>query len=195
MTPTSIPAEPRTWGLLAEYDDPQALLRAAATVRDAGITRWDCCTPFPVHGLDRAMGMKKTILPWLVLGAGLTGLTVAAVMQWYVNSPHTASAATGWFSGYPLVFSGKPYWSLPANIPVMFEVTVLLSSLTAFFGVWALSGLPRLHHPLFTSRRFRRVTDDKFFLVIEAQDPQFDRERTLALLKETQPSLVEELQD
>ncbi|MEI8198129.1 MAG: quinol:electron acceptor oxidoreductase subunit ActD, partial [Phycisphaerae bacterium] len=69
-------AAPQTWGLLAEYDDPQALLRAAELVRDAGITRWDCCTPFPVHGLDRAMGMKKTILPWLVLGAGLTGLTV-----------------------------------------------------------------------------------------------------------------------
>lgn len=190
-----MPAEPQTWGLLAEYDDPQALLKAAALIRDAGITHWDCCTPFPVHGLDRAMGMKKTILPWLVLGAGLTGLTVAVVMQWYVNSPHTASAEAGWVSGYPLVFSGKPYWSLPANIPVIFEVTVLLSSLTAFFGVWALSGLPRLHHPLFTSRRFRRVTDDKFFLVIEAQDPKFDRDRTLELLKETTPSVVEELKD
>lgn len=193
--PISATPEPQLWGLLAEYETPGELLHAAAKVRDAGFTRWDCCTPFPVHGLDQAMGLKKTILPWLVLGAGLTGLALAVFMQWYVNSPHTASAASGVLSGYPMVFSGKPYWSLPANIPVMFEVTVLFSALTAFGGVWVLSGLPRFYHPVFTSQRFKRVTDDKFFIVIEVQDPKFSRDQTLGLLQATHPEIVEELKD
>lgn len=195
MTKPTLPAEPKTWGLLAQYDDVGSLLRAAEQVRDAGYTRWDCCTPFPVHGLDRAMGMRKTILPWIVLGAGLTGATLAVFMQWYVNSPHTESARLGVLSGYPLVFSGKPYWSLPANIPVVFELTVLFSALTAFFGLWALIRLPRFYHPAFTSQRFRRVTDDKFFILIEARDPKYHPQRTAELLLNARSTAIEEVKD
>lgn len=188
-------AEPRLWGYVAEYDSPHELLEAAEKVRDAGFTRWDCHTPFPVHGLDRSMGMRKTVLPWIVLGAALTGLTVAIVLQWYVNSPLTERADLGLTSGYGLRISGKPYWSLPANVPVIFELTVLFSALAAFFGVWALTRLPRLYHPLFTVARFRQVTDDKFFISIEAADAKFDAQQTKALLASTNPAAVEEVMD
>ena len=187
--------EPRFFGYIAEYATPAEVLRAAERVRDAGYTKWDCLTPFPVHGLDGAMGVKKTILPWLVLGGGLTGAGVALAMQWYVNSPHTQSAGLYVLSGYPLNISGKPYWSLPPNVPVIFELAVLLAALAAFFCVWALSGLPRFHHPVFNAARFRRATDDKFFLLMEARDPKFDAKESLVLLEATHPAAIEEVRD
>lgn len=187
--------EPTTWGLLAEYSEAGTLRAAAERVRGAGYKRWDCFSPFPVHGLDRAMGIRPTILPWLVLAAGIAGCLTALLMQWYVNSPVTNSSKTGLLSGYPMVFSGKPYWSLPAHIPITFELSVLFASLTAFFGLWALIGLPRLSHPAFSNRRFRKATDDGFILVIEARDAQFDPAATRALLEATGAVAVEEVQD
>jgi hypothetical protein len=180
---------------MAEYNTPGEILHAAEKVRDAGFRKWDCLTPFPVHGLDSAMAIKKTILPWIVLTMGLTGLCTACFMQWYVNSPHTQSAAMYVLSGYPLRISGKPYWSLPPNIPVMFEFTVLCSALTTFFCVWGLNGLPRLHHPAFNVARFRRVTDDKFFILIEASDSRFNLAETRQLLESTHPAAIEEVKD
>lgn len=196
-TTTQTPAaeEPKLWGLLAEYSDPEALRAAAEKVRDAGYRRWDCCTPYPVHGLDQAMGVRPTILPWLVLGAGLTGAAIALLLQWYCNSPGMASPQSGLLSSYPLVFSGKPYWSLPANIPIIFELTVLLASLTAFVGVWALARLPRPHFPASKCPRFRRVTDDRFFIIIEAGDKRFVLEQTRQLLAGTDAVAVEEVMD
>src|SRR3954447_25096576 len=99
------PREPRLFGYLAEYSTPGEVMHAAEKVRDAGYSKWDCLTPFPVHGLDRAMGMKKTILPWIVLVGGLTGTTIAILLQWYVNSPHTQAAGLYVLSGYPLNIS------------------------------------------------------------------------------------------
>jgi hypothetical protein len=189
------PQEPRLFGYLAEYGSSAELVHAAEQVRDAGFARWDCLTPFPVHGLDRAMGVRKTILPWIVLGAGLTGLITAVVMQWYVNNPGTQSGATYLLSSYPLVISGKPYWSLPANVPIIFELAVLLSAFGTFFGLWALCGLPRFYHPAFGVARFRRVTDDKFFILVEAKDRKFDAERTRKLLEQTHPAAIEEVKD
>jgi hypothetical protein len=134
-------------------------------------------------------------LPWLVLGAGLTGATIALLLQWYVNSPGMASPQSGLLSSYPLVFSGKPYWSLPANIPIIFELTVLLSAITAFVSVWALSKLPTFYFPAFNSARFRRVTDDRFFILIEAGDSRFVLEQTRQMLLMTEPAAVEEVRD
>jgi hypothetical protein len=165
-------AEPK-WGLLAEYSTPDALMRAAAAVRDAGYTRWDAHTPFPVHGLDAAMGIKSTRLPFLVLGAALTGTSGGLLMQWWMNAVD-----------YPIIISGKPFNSIPADIPVTFELTVLLASLTAFIGMLVANGLPRFHHPLFASDAFRRVTTDGFFLAIESADPRFDATATERLLHE-----------
>jgi hypothetical protein len=187
--------EPKLWGLVAEYADPESLKAAAEKIRDAGFKRWDCCTPYPVHGLDKAMGVRPTILPWIVLGAGLTGTTVAVLLQWYCNSPITASPQTGLLSSYPLVFSGKPYWSLPANIPIIFELTVLLSAVTAFLSVWILSKLPTFYYPVSNLARFRRVTDDRFFLIIEAKDSRFVLEQTRQILLMTDPAAVEEVKD
>ena len=187
--------EPKLWGLLAQYPDASSLCAAAEVVRDAGYKMWDCYTPYPVHGLDKAMGVRPTKLPWMVLGAGLTGCTLAIALQWYCNSPLTASPASGLLSGYPMVFSGKPYWSLPANMPIAFELTVLFSSLMAFFGVWGLSGLPRPYFPAFNSARFRRVTDDGFFIIIEARDKAFDPHQARRLMLETSPLAVEEVKD
>ncbi len=98
-------------------------------------------------------------------------------------------------SGYPLVFSGKPYWSLPANIPIIFELTVLLAALMSFFGVWGLSRLPQPYFPAFNSPRFRRVTDDGFFIIIEARDPGFRLEQARQLLLDTHSTVVEEVKD
>lgn len=183
------------WGLLAEYRDADALRAAAERIRDAGYRRWDCYTPFPVHGLDRAMGVRPTVLPWLVLAAGLTGCCLALGMQWYCNSPTTAVPAAGGLGGYPLIFSGKPYWSLPANIPIVFELSVLLASLMAFFGLWGLTRLPRLYFPAFNNRRFRKATDDGFFIIIEATDKSFDAARTRELITATDCVAVEEIAD
>ncbi|HVT82865.1 MAG TPA: DUF3341 domain-containing protein [Phycisphaerae bacterium] len=195
VTPSRRPREPRLFGYIAEYSTPAEVMHAAEKVRDAGYSKWDCLTPFPVHGLDGAMGMKKTILPWIVLGGGLTGLLIAILLQWYVNSPFTQSASTYIFSGYALNISGKPYWSIPPNVPIMFELTVLISSLTTFFCVWGLNRLPRFHHPVFNVARFRRVTDDKFFVLIEATDLKFDIKESLALLESTHPAAIEEVRD
>lgn len=188
-------SDAKLWGLMAEYDNADALRAAAAQVRDAGYKRWDCFSPYPVHGLDRAMGIRATILPWFVLGAGLTGAAVALLMQWYTNSPQMVHAKTGALSSYPMIFSGKPFWSLPANIPIVFELTVLFASLATFFGLWALIRLPRLHFPAFASRRFRRVTDDGFFIAVQAEDAAYHPMRTRELFAATQCIALEEVYD
>ncbi len=173
----------KLWGLLAQYEDPHAVYQACERVRDAGYEAWDACAPFPVHGLDKAMGVRPTRLPWVVLICGLLGSTF---MLWF----------QAWTSGnaYPFIVGGKPLFSLPAFVPVWYEVTVLSSCLAAFFANWVMSGLPRPHHPAFASKAFERVTDDKFFIMVEAADPKFDLERTRALLKDTGATLVEELE-
>jgi mono/diheme cytochrome c family protein len=150
-------------GVLAEFDAVDPLMDACTRIRDAGIRHWDAHTPFPVHGLDGAMGVRPTKLPWLILFAGITGLSCALLMQWWMNA-----------YDYPFRISGKPYFSLPANIPVVFELTVLFSAFAAFFGSLAMNMLPELFNPVFKSERFRRVTDDRFFIYVQRKDPAFD---------------------
>ena len=114
--------EPRLAGIVAEFDKPKTLMTAASAVRDAGYVRWDTHTPYPIHGMDEAMGIRRTILPWIVLGGGLTGVTLAIGMQYWMNASEAAEYAVGWpFAGYQYPISGKPYWSLPANIPIAFD--------------------------------------------------------------------------
>ena len=168
------------YGLLAEFDSPSLLVQAVVQVRDAGFKHWDVHTPFPIHGMDDAMGIRGTRLPFIILGGGLTGLGLATLMQWWMNAVD-----------YPFYISGKPLFGLPANIPIMFELTVLLSAFAAFFGMWGLNGMPRLYHPLFRNRRFRRATQDRFFIVIEARDPQFETERTRVFLESLGGTAVE----
>lgn len=161
-------------GIVAEYDSVDTLLAACRRVRDAGYTKTDAFTPFPVHGIDRALGIKPTKLPWIVLACGLTGTITALTMQIWMNA-----------IDYPYIISGKPYVSLPAFIPVTFELTVLFASFGAFFGMWALNGLPRFSNPMFTNPRFDRATDDKFFLYVDHHDRLFDQATVERLLGET----------
>lgn len=170
----------KTYGVLAEFDNVSSLMAAAKVVRDAGYTKWDAHTPFPVHGLDDAMGVKPTKLPWVIFGAGLTGLSFALGLQWWTNA-----------HDYQFLISGKPMFSLPANVPVIFELTVLFSAFTAFFGCLAFNKLPELFHPLFGSARFRKATDDRFFISVEAADPQFDVVKTSGMLKSLHSTNVE----
>ena len=160
------------WGLLAEFRTADDLRRAAAVVREAGYERWDAHTPFPVHGLDDAMGIRPTRLPWVVLAAGIAGTSGGILMQWWMNA-----------IDYPIIVSGKPFFSLPAQIPVAFELTILLASLTAFLGMLGVNALPRLHHPLFANKRFRWASNDAFFISVEATDRLFDVEATDKLLR------------
>ena len=170
LRPSLPPGE--LFGALAEFATPAELYHACEGVRDAGYTRWDAHTPFPVHGLDRAMGLKASRLPWVVLVMALGGAATGMGLQ-------------GWVStiAYPLVISGKPFFSWPAFIPVTFELGVLGGAVGAVFGMFAFNQLPTLHHPLFASTRFERASDDGFFISIESWDPLFDADRTVDLLR------------
>src|SRR5690606_22186219 len=170
----------QTFAVLAEYTDESQLMNAARVVRDKGFSRWDTYSPYPVHGIDPAMGIKRTRMPWIVLGAALTGLTTAITMQWWMNAVD-----------YRWLVSGKPYWSIAANVPIMFELTVLFSALTTFFSMLLLNGLPHFSSPLDRVKRFSRSTDDRFFVVIEAADPKYDEADVKKLLESTGAAAVE----
>ncbi|MBD3266279.1 DUF3341 domain-containing protein [bacterium] len=172
------------YGLLVEFDDSLKLIDAAEKVRDQGYKQWDVHTPCPIHGLDEAMGIRPTILPWIVLVGGITGFAVAMWMQWWMNA-----------IDYPLIISGKPFFSLPANIPIIFELTVLFSAIICVIGLFVLNDLPRWFSPLFKHPRFRRATSDRFFIFINAADPQFDRGKTQEFLNTLGGNAVEEVED
>ncbi|MEM6473374.1 MAG: quinol:electron acceptor oxidoreductase subunit ActD [Planctomycetota bacterium] len=169
-------------GMMAEFKTVDALLSACRRVRDAGYTKTDAFTPFPVHGIDKALGIKPTILPWIALGAGLCGTTIAMLMQIWMNS-----------IDYKYIISGKPFVSLPAFIPVAFELTILLASFGAFFGMWALNGLPKFSNPMFTDPRFDRATDDRFFLYVDAKDDKYESDGVKKLFDEFGSDYVNEV--
>jgi hypothetical protein len=181
MLVNRLPAGP--YGILAEFATPADLHHACERVRDAGFTRWDAHTPFPVHGLEQAMGLRRSPLPWIVLVMGLTGAAVGFLFQWWVHAV-----------AYPLVISGKPFFSWPAFIPITFEVSVLFAALGAVVGMLGLNRLPMHYHPLFRSTVFERVTDDAFFISIESWDPKFDAAATDTLLRSLGARSVELLE-
>ncbi|PYQ64127.1 MAG: DUF3341 domain-containing protein [Acidobacteria bacterium] len=170
LRPSLPPGE--VFGALAEFATPAELYHACEGVRDAGYTRWDAHTPFPIHGLERAMGLRASRLPWVVLVTAVLGAVSGIGLQ-------------GWVStiAYPLVISGKPFFSWPAFIPITFELGVLGGAFGAVLGMLAFNQLPTLHHPLFASQRFERASDDGFFISIESWDPRFDAGRTVDLLR------------
>jgi hypothetical protein len=163
-------------------------------VRAAGYRWWDCHSPFPVHGLDKAMGIKPTILPWLVMACGIGGATFGFVLQWFTNATSFDLWALVWVRGYDFLISGKPLLSGAVYPIVMFELTVLLSAVGCVVLLMLLNKLPWLYHPCFKSERFLRATDDRFFIVIEARDPKFYRDETAEFLGSLGPAAVEELE-
>jgi hypothetical protein len=170
--------------LLAEFDSPGKCLHAAEKVRDAGFTRWDTHTPFPVHGMDRAMGMPDSKLGWIVAAMAVAGFSSAVAMIYYMN-----------VYDYPLLIGGKPPLSIPSMAPVCFELTILFSAFGAVFGMFGLNRIPQHHHPVFYSERFERATDDKFFVSIEVADPKYDAEKTRALLEGAHSTHVELIEE
>ncbi|MHB8900503.1 MAG: quinol:electron acceptor oxidoreductase subunit ActD [Thermoguttaceae bacterium] len=162
----------RVAAVLGRFPTATALKDAAERVREEGYRKWDCHSPFPIHGIERAMGIRPTVLPWLVFGAGLTGATAGMLLQWWTNAVD-----------YPYIISGKPFFSIPADVPVAFELVILFSALTAFGGALILNQLPRFQHPVFESDEFRRATSDGFFVSIEAEDPRFHPQKTASFLE------------
>lgn len=187
--------EPKLAAMLAEFDNVDAVMHAARTVRDAGYEVWDVHSPFPIHGIDTAMGNRMTILPWIVLGGGLTGLFGGLLLTWWSNASAIQTPFMPNLQGYQFLISGKPIWSLPANIPVIFETTVLFSALTTVFGMLIMNRLPMLYNPLFKVERFRRVTDDRFFVVIDTRDPKFDEAKVQAMFESLKPLAIERVED
>lgn len=166
--------------LLAEFETADDIIGAAERVREAGYEKWDVHTPYPVHGMDAAMGLPDSRLGWIVLIAGLTGLSLAVLMMQWMNG-----------YDYPLVIGGKPPDAYASMVPIMFELTVLLSAFGATFGMLGLNEIPRHHHPVFYSQRFEAASNDKFFISIEAEDKQFDPSKTRSFLEGLKPSYVE----
>ena len=162
------------FAMAAEFDSARDVYQAAKKVREAGFKRWDVYSPFPIHGMDDAMGMKRSILARFVFVGGLIGFTTAVFLQFVPSS-----------FLYPLVVAGKPtdITTVPAFFPIIFELTILLSAFTAVFGMLILNGLPRWNHPLFNWERFKKVTDDKFYVAIESRDPQFSERATREFLE------------
>ena len=160
-------------GELGAFDDADALVGAAEKLRDAGFLKWDVHSPFPVHGMDKAMGLRPTILPWITLIHGLAGAALGLLLVWWTNAtsmPGVPSAVRG----YEYLISGKPLFSLPANVPIIFELAILFAAFGAILGMFGLNKLPMLYNPLFQSRVFQGVTRDRLCIVVERDDPLFD---------------------
>jgi hypothetical protein len=173
-----------TYGLIAEFDSPAAILSAAETVRDAGYRRWDVFTPFPIHGLDRVMGYGNSLVGWFALLFGAGAFVGTMGLIWYCNA-----------FDYPIIVGGKPMFSPPMSFVPSYILMILGGAVGAFVGMIAMNQLPRWHHPLFGKKRFELVSRDKFFLVIGANDPKFTEAGTRELLEQAGGAHIETVED
>jgi hypothetical protein len=174
----------KVYGMMAEFADPTAIIHGAEKIRDAGYKRWDVYSPFPVHGMDEAMGVKRTALPLLVAVIALPLAGLGFFFQWWVSA-----------DAYPMVVQGKPPGAWQPLIPITFEFGVLGTAFTCLIGMLALNALPRFYHPLLKKDGFLGVGDDRFVICIEARDDKFDPKGTRKLLETagaTSVELVEE---
>lgn len=174
----------QVYGLLAEFSDPAELMHAAEAVRERGYQHFDTHSPFPIHGMDAAMGLGNSKVGFFAFGGGLTGLATGYLLQWWTSAVD-----------YPINVSGKPFFAVEPSVPIMFELTILFASFGAVAGMLALNGLPRPYNPLFYSDRFAKATDDGFFLHIAASDPGFDTEATAEHLRDIGALHIELIQD
>jgi hypothetical protein len=166
--------ERKVVGTIGLYDDPNVLVRAAEKVRDQGWTKWDCHTPYPVHGLDPAMGLKESKIPYICLGAGFFGAVLAMGTQWWMSAVD-----------YPVRIGGKPLFSWPAFVPITFELFVLLAALATFVAMFVLCGLGRWHSPLHDSGVMAEVTTTRFGIVLGADDERWSADGAQRLLEAT----------
>jgi hypothetical protein len=174
----------RPYGLIAQFDTPADTMHAAEMVRDAGFTNWDVFTPFPVHGMDKAMGMRPSMVGWFSFLGGATGFFSGMLMIWWMNA-----------YDYPILIGGKPMFSPFGAFPPSYELTILLGSFGAIFGMLFMNRLPRLHHPLLKHKQFALATHDKFFVVIESADPKFSETETRKLLENAGSKLIQVVEE
>ena len=174
---------PPIHGLMAEFDSPTELVRAAQRTHDEGYRKVDAYTPFPIEELSEAIGFHHTRLPLVVLIGGIVGCIGGYLLQYYAS-----------VIDYPLNVGGRPFHSWPAFIPVTFEMTILVAAFSAVLGMLALNGLPKPYHPVFNAPRFALATRDRFFLFIEAADPKFDCEGTKRFMESLEPKEVFEVE-
>jgi hypothetical protein len=167
------------YGLMAEFEEPGDLVAAAQRAREAGYRRMDGYSPLPIEELHEALGFHDRRLPLIVLVGGTIGALAGYGLQWWASA-----------IAYPLNVGGRPLHSWPAFIPVTFEMTILIAALSAVFGMLALNGLPQPYHPVFNVPRFALASRNRFFLCIEARDPQFDLQKTRAFLEALHPKEV-----
>jgi Alternative complex III, ActD subunit len=175
---------PNHWGIVAEFDSAAAIYRAAEQATAQGYSRVDTHSPFPIHGIDKALRQGPSPLGWLVVCCGVTGIVLAQVMMWWTNAVD-----------YEFWVSGKEPYAWPSTIPITFELMVLLSAFGAVFGMFGLNRLPRLHHPIFNHSQFHRASDDRFFLSIDGADPKFDHGETPVFLESLGGKHVELLEE
>ncbi len=174
----------KTYGIIAQYDTAADVLHAAEKVRDAGFRKWDTFTPFPIHGMDKAMGIKNSKVGWFSFLGGVTGYTTGMVMIWWMNAVD-----------YPILVGGKPMFSPYGAFPPSYELTILFGAFGSLFGMLFLNRLPRLHHPLLKHKRFALASHDKFFLVIETADAKYSETETRRLLESTGSKHIEMVEE
>jgi hypothetical protein len=172
------------YGMMAEFADPAATYHAAEKMRDAGYKNWDVYAPFPIHGIDEAMGLKTSRVPLLCGILGLSGAGLGFLFQWWVSA-----------KAYPMVVQGKPYGAWQPLMPIIFEFGVIFTSFTALLSMFAFNRLPMWYHPLLKKERFLRTSDDRFVICVEARDPKFDPEGTRKLLEQAGGRNVDLVED
>lgn len=176
-------AENAIYGTAAEFYLARDLLKATKRTYAEGYRRMNAYTPFAVHGLAEAVGYRHCILPWLVFAGGVLGALAGFGLQYWVAVVEQ-----------PFNIGGRPLNSWPAFIPITFECTILAAAITTVLGMLALNGLPQPYHPVFNHPRFALASHDRFFLVVEARDPRFEREGTRRFLESLEPREVVEIE-
>jgi hypothetical protein len=172
-----------TFGMVAEFGTAEEVLNAAEQAKFAGYKKMDAYTPYPVHGLSDAIGFRENVMPYMIFFAGLCGVAFGFTLLWYTST-----------IDYPLNVGGKPFNSLPSFMPISFECIVLFSALTATFGMLAMNKLPKPYHSIFNTPGFERASQDRFFLGIESEDPNYDSEKTRKFLEGLGPIAVNEVE-
>ena len=170
--------------LVGEFESPKQLLKAAEALKNAGYRQFETYSPFPIHGMDDAMGLPGSKLGWIVLCGGATGLSGALALQWWTSAVD-----------YKLTISGKPFFSFQAFVPVCFESMVLFSAFCAVFGMLALNKLPMLYHAVFKHSRFHLASSHKFFVSVDSRDAHFDVAGTSEFLRELGGTNLEVVKD
>ena len=190
--------DPSVFAAIAEFDDGPELVEAGRQARAAGYTKLDALTPFPVHGIDEAIGVPRSLLGYFVICIAFCGTSAAVLLMWYTGGyqgPHIPGCDLIGLCAYPQVIGGKPLFDITFGIPIMFELSILFAAFASVLGMFALNGLPQMYHPTSNYTRIAGATDDKFLLVVEATDPKFRASETADFLKSLGASNVEIVED